>query len=407
MSSVIVPLHLLLLSPPPWPPTRDSIKATYRKPLSAVLEQLSFGIRKATTGAALDIALPLPFLLANSKSSRSALFPKVNDALAQVYSLICAVASEKSINIEDVEGVDVRVIMLAHAHGEEPQMNVKVSSASTMGPVIDLQTLAMSQRPWQLVYSIDNDEGEHILHQFLVTQDSHVNVRKLEPGHVPSSSTDLQLATESAEQQDSTHKSIAVGGTWDHIHVGHKLLLTMFAFLLDPDDSAKERCLTVGITGDELLQNKKYPELLQSWMDRQRCTRSFLTAIMDFRLMQDDLVKIEEVSNPGANGHVVNVHLQSGLLIRLVEIMDPCGPTITDEAITALVLSAETRSGGKVVNEKRTEKQWSPLETFEVDVLNANDEETPEQLDNAFQSKLSSTSIRANLSERGRLRSIA
>jgi len=76
---------------------------------------------------------------------------------------------------------------------------------------------------------------------------------------------------------------------------------------------------------------------------------------------------------------------------------DPFGPTITDETITALVISAETRSGGKAVNAKRAEKEWAPLDIFEVDVLGAEEEDgtvTQGKVDETFQGKLSSTEIR-------------
>ena len=75
---------------------------------------------------------------------------------------------------------------------------------------------------------------------------------------------------------------MVVGGTFDHLHVGHKLLLTAVALVLEPLDREREGRLTIGVTGDALLVNKKYAEVLESWEERWQSTADFLTAIMDF-----------------------------------------------------------------------------------------------------------------------------
>lgn len=53
-----------------------------------------------------------------------------------------------------------------------------------------------------------------------------------------------------------------MGGTFDHMHLGHKLLLTQ-ACLLTKD------VLHVGVTGDNLLQKKAYSEFLESFEKRK------------------------------------------------------------------------------------------------------------------------------------------
>lgn len=94
------------------------------------------------------------------------------------------------------------------------------------------------------------------------------------------------------------------------------------------------------------------------------------------------------------------------LLLKFVEINDPFGPTITEESITALVVSGETRKGGAAVNDKRVEKGWRELEVFEVDVLSAEDAEgvdgnEVQKVDDEFKNKLSSTSIRERIAAKG------
>src|SRR5436305_13236575 len=62
----------------------------------------------------------------------------------------------------------------------------------------------------------------------------------------------------------------------------------------------------------------------------------------------------EEISRPIPNGHIVRVTYLSPAsgttTINYTRITDPYGPTITDRRISAIVISYETRAGGKAVN---------------------------------------------------------
>jgi phosphopantetheine adenylyltransferase len=194
-----------------------------------------------------------------------------------------------------------------------------------------------------------------------------------------------------------------VGGTFDHLHAGHKLLLTATALLLQPASNAAtaHRRLIVGITGDELLKNKKFAEYLGSWIQRQEDVVDFLLSILYFaRSNREDAIESLSFDEPIPNGRAIHTKLKNcSITIECVEIQDPFGPTITDESVTALVVSGETRAGGQAVNDRRTEKGWKPLEVFEVDVLDAEETEQGASKTENFASKISSTAIRKRRAE--------
>jgi phosphopantetheine adenylyltransferase len=322
--------------------------------------------------------------------------------VADLYKLICITASREAIDTEDSEGVDARVILVAYPR--DGQLTAPLPDATPeqelQGPAIDIHTLARSARSWDAVYSVESEEGERVLKSFLSLSKAHMPVTKVRGGIVSVETPEPVLSADKTDTP-TNHLSVAVGGTFDHLHIGHKLLLTMFAFMLgrrQPSTSdAIPSVLTVGITGDALLVNKKFAEHLQTWKERQESTHDFLSSLVYFGPPNDERVHVEEIKDPGPNGHAVHVSYPFGLTIKYVEIWDPFGPTITDKDISALVLSLETRGGGAAVNNKRSEQGWDPLDVFEVAVLDASEEDS---VDETFQSKLSSTEIRRKRSER-------
>jgi len=160
------------------------------------------------------------------------------------------------------------------------------------------------------------------------------------------------------ESLPSLYPVVALGGTFDHLHAGHKILLSMSAWI------AGEKVI-VGVTDDELLVKKSNKEILEKLPDRIARVRGFL-----------------ELFKPG-------------LVYDIVPIKDVCGPTAWDPNIQALVLSRETVSGGASIDKLRKEKSLPPLQTFVIDVISS----TETSLDHSDaellkQTKMSSTFIR-------------
>ncbi|KAF2823326.1 pantetheine-phosphate adenylyltransferase family protein-like protein [Ophiobolus disseminans] len=392
---------LLLLPPAPSPSSYASLKAAFNAPLFTVLKELAASSIKSQKRTVLDIALPVPALYGHLDSPRGLLYTTTQQLVSDLYKLICIIATKQAIDTEDAESVDARVVLVAYPRNGQ----LTTPSADTtpeqelQGPAIEVHTLARTGRPWDAVYSVESEEGERFLQSFMSLSSAPRKVTRVRGGIVK-----VERASPGAPTlQDATaavnHLSVAVGGTFDHLHIGHKLLLTMFAFVLGRRQASEETpsTLTVGITGDALLTNKKFAEHLESWKRRQESTHDFLSSIVYFGQSDDARVRVQERTDPGPNGHAVHVTYPFGLTVKYVEIWDPFGPTITEKDITALALSLETRGGGAAVNEKRREQGWDPLEVFEVAVLDASEEDS---VDESFQSKLSSTEIRRRRHER-------
>ena len=123
--------------------------------------------------------------------------------------------------------------------------------------------------------------------------------------------------------------SVAVGGTFDGLHFGHRKLLSLAVSSVEPVSGK----LTVGITVDEMLTRKRYAEFIPSLDERMRGVQEFL-----FRLA------------PGMKNN-----------IRLVPISDSFGPPGRSENFDALVLSHETLDTGYQLNQHRIENGMTPL----------------------------------------------
>lgn len=392
------PIWLLLLPNPPSDVSLDSLRAAYGPGLTQVLKDGS-SISSGSTDLILDIAV--------AYDSDSAFeYLTLQNLIALLYRLICVICTEHHIDTEYDNEVDTRFVFfqlsidsIEHQSGQQDQNRLNQNS------IIDLNDLAQLNRKWQRVCFPEGSSSEGFAQIFSKRRSagSHPDTLDFQMMRLPGGLTLRQKPQEDLLPHGSPflhHCSVAVGGTFDHLHAGHKLLLTMTALVLSPEPTAT-RCLTIGITGDELLEKKNYREELEDFFERQCAVQRFLLGILELISPAHVLKHTQKVPKTEPFGREVHDILRSGVMIKYVEIFDPYGPTVTDEAISALVLSAETRSGGQAVNDRRKEKGWPNLEVFEVGVLDSGDKET-KQADNKFEGKISSTDIRRRLHQRSK-----
>ncbi|KAF7893287.1 uncharacterized protein EAF02_000825 [Botrytis sinoallii] len=401
---------LLLLPQHPAPATPATLSAAYSSSLSAVLSSL----KTSSPSTKLIIALASSSFKDRLKEPRSQIYNEVERLLGGLYSLICSICAKEDIDITSKlpGAVDFRIVLLDYDStrfstnknsGRDASLGVLAG-----GPIVGLPLFASTRRQWSKIFSVQGEEGQNLLRDFLHFANGISPPLGAELQMVSGGVSMIQNTPQPVQPNSSaSHTVVAVGGTFDHLHAGHKLLLTATALLLQPTADAQDpsRRLIIGITGDELLKNKKYADHLQSWEERQNDVVEFLISILSFTHTSQEEA-IQTVPLATSNGRATHTKLTTcSITIECVEIQDAYGPTITDESVTALVVSGETRSGGQAVNDRRVEKGWKALEVYEVDVLDAQAGlgDTPKS---DFASKISSTAIRKQMADRARTSSL-
>ncbi|KAF5412075.1 MAG: Phosphopantetheine adenylyltransferase [Candidatus Methanocomedens sp.] len=126
---------------------------------------------------------------------------------------------------------------------------------------------------------------------------------------------------------------VAVGGTFNPLHDGHKALFTRAYQLSNGDE------LIIGITSNEMA-GKKYHDV-EDWKVRRQI-------VMDF---------------------MYDTFNASPLIVRLD---DPFGPTI-DEDFDYLVVSPETENQAHLINTRRAELGKQPIHIELVELVLAGD----------------------------------
>lgn len=149
----------------------------------------------------------------------------------------------------------------------------------------------------------------------------------------------------------SSFANTVLGGTFDNIHTGHKILLSEGCLLAD-------KRLTVGVTDGEMNNKKTLSELIQPVQSRLEAVKSFIQ------------------------------NVRPNITPDVVPIYDAFGPTITDTDLQCIVLSEETRKGGQMVNDERQKKGFPILEEFVIELVEDQQHSVYEE------TKISSSSLR-------------
>jgi len=146
----------------------------------------------------------------------------------------------------------------------------------------------------------------------------------------------LSKAEKVLASSEATWETGAMGGTFDHIHAGHMLMLAAAS-------QAVTKRLHVGVTGPEMLTKKNYADQLESIESRTSRVRQILSE-----------------QNPELELDVFTLH-------------DPYGPTLTGD-IDAMIVSEETRGfTEEKINGVRVQNNLSAMHILSVPLLSPPD----------------------------------
>ncbi|KAJ6256814.1 Phosphopantetheine adenylyltransferase [Drechslerella dactyloides] len=351
---------------------------------AAITQAVLFSSSSITSIKHLDIAVTLPFTSSEATGSNGASSISRRRSFAQVSAIVNRIYSlTEGIN----EELDVNVILLHEDY-------------NACGGVIrhwsDLRR-ASEVGQWGNILSTEDVDD------LFGPNCKNAVVLQLEPDSVherwwEASSDGSELPSR------EEHTISCVGGTFDYLHAGHKLLLTMTAYMIFSHASSPR--LIVGLTGAELLKNKKHRQYVTSWETRCDATVDFLRMIVGDTTTttasssqpNDTEMDVDTSSDLPTSSRILRLQLTSPagtpIALEVHEIQDVFGPTITMEDVTCLVVSEESKGGGQAVNDKRREKGWSELEVFTVGLVGG---------DGSVEGKLSSTEMRRRRAERGNI----
>ena len=139
-----------------------------------------------------------------------------------------------------------------------------------------------------------------------------------------------------------------MGGTFDHLHEGHKLLIKT-ALSISTN-------LVIGLTTEKLLKNKKFSLKLENYLTRKTNLEIFIKSFTELNR------------------------------VKIIELNDPYGPPIEDPQYEGLVVSQETYHAAVKMNEIRENKGFQPLIIIVIPIIK-----------DKTNKKISSTSIREKL----------
>ncbi len=134
---------------------------------------------------------------------------------------------------------------------------------------------------------------------------------------------------------DKEFETVAVGGTFDEFHKGHRFLLKK-AFEVG-------KHVLIGLCSDDFVKRLKKPHKVLPYDRRLKDLKNFLRGL--------------------------------GVLERaeIIPLNDPYGVTVSRNPIDAIVVSRETESRASEINEKRRSKGMSPLKIIVIDMILAED----------------------------------
>ncbi|MFH1126881.1 MAG: pantetheine-phosphate adenylyltransferase, partial [archaeon] len=216
----------------------------------------------------------------------------------------------------DIKIFDGRILRNIHVDTIKPTMTALNPPASIDKGIWDVLRHALKCNKKEKIM-IDGEEDLIVLPLILLCDTDTIIVYGLPHqgiGYViPDKNTKSKAESILQKMRTQKFKKIVVGGTFDHLHDGHRYLLRMSKYYAEKT--------FIGITSDDMARKKPHPEKIESYETRKK--------------------SVEDCAKK------INLNYET------IEIDDIYGPAAVDKELDSIILTEETIKNGILVNKKR------------------------------------------------------
>jgi pantetheine-phosphate adenylyltransferase len=124
---------------------------------------------------------------------------------------------------------------------------------------------------------------------------------------------------------DIIYKHVALGGTFDHFHNGHKRIIDFAFHIADK--------VTIGITATQLIEKKKFQNAIEGFETRKENVLAYIESNQDIKKLQ------------------------------IIALKDIFGTTLQDKTLDAIIVTRESKPNAQLINIER-QKLKLPLLTI-------------------------------------------